>query len=113
MGVVGEAKRPGAVEAFILLNGLTTFISSIRVIWYFADASVPRWFPPFFSLYNLVLLYALVGLWQMSRRALLILSVAVLINQVAHVAAHLWSPTLPILPLLLIGSCLFHFRKLR
>jgi hypothetical protein len=113
MGVVGSAKRPGALEAFIVLNGLTTFLSAVRVIGYFADGSVPRWFPPFFSVYNLVLLLCLIGLWQMSRRALFVLIAAVAVNQAAHALAGRWDPAIAVLPVLLIGTALFHVKKLR
>jgi len=113
MGVVGESKRPAAIEAFIILNGLGTLLMPLLVIGYFADPSVPRWYPPFLSVYSLTILLCLVGIWQMLRKPFFVYVLAVMASQTVHLILHRWNPMGLLLPLFLIAAVLVHVRKLR
>ena len=113
MGTVGTEERPAAIEAFCLLSLVGALITPIIVIGSFADATNPRWYPPFLSVYVVTVLLCLVGIWMMRRRALHVYMAAVLVNQVVHLAMGRWNPLSLLLPLFLIGYALYHIKKFR
>lgn len=126
MSVVGEPQMPGAIQAFVILNVLGALLLPIVVIGYFADASVPRWYPPFLSIYSLTILLCLIGIWQLSRKALFVYMGAILVNQLVHIylrssmagtdvpsSIQPWNPMSLLLPVFLIGAALFHVKKFK
>jgi hypothetical protein len=109
---VQKAERPGGIEAFCVLNFLGALITPVLIVGFWADPQTPRWYPPFLSVYVLLSLVALAGIWMMKRNALYLYAAVVLVNQAVHLLIGRWNPLSLLLPLFLLAYGFVNFKRM-
>jgi hypothetical protein len=99
-------KRP-VIITVICIIGLIGALFTIPLLFTSYASAIGSWYPPFVGLSALVGIISFIGLWRMRLWALYLYLAMFVVTEIIMMVMHIWSPTAPILPIvvLVIGFC--------
>jgi hypothetical protein len=103
--------KPFAVTAICII-GLINAIQILNVLLSPMVKQLGAFYPLYFGTSALISLACIVGLWLLRRWAALTYILVLLGNQAVLLSMGLWEPTALVVPIVIIGVILRHFKQL-
>lgn len=104
--------KPLAITAICII-GLINAIQMLNVLLSPMVKQLGVAYAVYFGAAALISLVCIGGLWFLRRWAAWVYAVVLLVNQLVLVTMGLWEPTALVVPLVIIGVILRHFKQLR